>query len=105
MQHHRNTDLQQTYCFSVRAGADPSVLPRLLEVFAKRGMIPAAFHSRCDDSDAGGVQVDIEANGLAADLADYMQRCMRRIVGVELVLLSTTHTLQLRETGPVARAG
>ena len=104
MQHPRDTDLHQTYCYSVRAGAEPSVLPRLLELFAKRGMIPAAFHARRHDHAASPLQIDIEASGLEQALAEYMQRCMRQIVGVELVLLSTKHTLQVRETGSVARA-
>jgi len=105
MQHFHETNHHQTYCFSVRAEADPSLLPRLLALFAKRGLIPAALHARCHDSGSGGLQVDIEANGLEERLAGYLQRCMGQVVGVELVLLSTKHTLQSESPGPIARAG
>jgi len=105
MQHRSKTDHHKTYCFSVRAEAEPSVLPRLMALFAKRGLIPAAFHARRYDHAASGLQVDIEADGLDGHLADYLQLCMQRIVGVELVLMSTKHTLQSNDVGPVARAG
>jgi hypothetical protein len=105
MQHPQDSDLDRTYCYSVRAEAGPSVMPRLLALFAKRGMIPAAMHARCHDQATGALQVDIEACGLDRLLAEYIQRCMRQIVGVELVLLSTKHTLQASQTHPVARAG
>lgn len=105
MQHPSRTDHHRTYCFSVRAEADPAVLPRLLALFAKRGLIPAALHARCHDSGSSGLQVDIEANGLEERLAGYLQRCMVQVVGVELVLLSTKHTLQSERSGPIARAG
>lgn len=105
MQHRYKTEHHKTYCFSVRAEAEPSVLPRLMALFAKRGLVPAAFHARCHDHASSGLQVDIEANGLDAHLADYLQLCIQQIVGVELVLMSTKHTLQSNDLGPVARAG
>ena len=105
MHHHHQTNRYKTFCFSVRAEAEPSVLPRLLALFAKRGLVPEAVHARSYDHAASGLQVDVEATGLGAHLADYLQLCMQRIVGVELVLLSTKHTLQSNDVGPIARAG
>jgi acetolactate synthase regulatory subunit len=105
MQHLHETNQNRTYCYAVRAQADPSTLPRLLALFAKRGLIPAALHARCDDRASGNIQIDLEANGLDAALANYLQRCMEQIVGVELVLLSTKHTLRANGPAPVARAG
>jgi acetolactate synthase regulatory subunit len=105
MQHPHQTNRHKTYCFSVRAEAEPSVLPRLLALFAKRGMVPTALHARCHDHASSRLQVDIEATGLEADLANYLQLCMQQIVGVELVLLSTKHVLRSNDLGPVARAG
>jgi len=104
MLHTQNTDLNRTYCFSVRADAEPAVLPRLLELFAKRGRIPAAFHSRCHGQAPGKLQVDIEVSGLDWDLADYLQRCMRQIIGVELVLVSKKHRIPSRGTVSITRA-
>jgi acetolactate synthase small subunit len=105
MQHPHETNHRRTYCFSVRAEAEPSVLPRLMALFAKRGLIPAALHARCHDHASSGLQIDIEASGLEERLANYLQLCMRQIVGVELVLLSTKHTLQSSNAHPIARAG
>jgi len=104
MLHTQDTDPNRTYCFSVRADAEPSVLPRLLELFTKRGLIPAALHSRCHDQANGALQVDIEAAGLEWDLADYLQRCMRQIVGVELVLVSKKYHVPARTSGSITRA-
>lgn len=104
MHHAQDTSLQTTFCYSVRAEADPSVLPRLLALFAKRGLNPSALHARCHGHGPGALQVDIEACGLSRDLAEYLQRCMRQIVPVELVLLSTKHVLTRETTSAVARA-
>jgi len=104
MPHTQDTDNKRTYCYSVRADAEPSVLPRLLELFAKRGLIPAAFHSRCHDYAPGALQVDIEVTGLEWDLADYLQRCMRQVIGVELVLVSRKHHFPTRGLGQVTQA-
>jgi len=100
----RESDPQTTYCYSVRAEADPSVLPRLLALFAKRGLMPAALHARRYDHGASALQVDIEATGLDQHLAEYLQRCMRQIVAVDLVLLSTKHVLKRNDVRSVARA-
>ena len=32
-------------CFSVQARAEPGVMPRVLELFAKRGLVPQNWHS------------------------------------------------------------
>ncbi len=34
-----------TACFAVHARAEPGVMPRVLEQFAKRGLIPSNWHS------------------------------------------------------------
>ena len=104
MLHTQDTDNKRTYCYSVRAEAEPPVLPRLLELFAKRGLVPAAFHSRCHDQASSALQVDIEVTGLEWHLADYLQRCMYKIVGVELVLVSKKHRFPAPGVGSVNRA-
>ena len=37
--------LPATACFSVQARAEPGVMPRVLELFAKRGLVPQRWHS------------------------------------------------------------
>src|SRR5262245_41435769 len=65
------------YCFE--ADAEPGVLPRALELLAKRGLIPArVFAQAADDL----LSVEIEVEGLAPDTADHVGRCLGEIVGV-----------------------
>ena len=72
-------------CFSVHARAEPGVMPRVVELFAKRGLVPHKWHSTAAGST---LTIDVQMNGLGRDLADYIARCMRQIVGVEAVLTS-----------------
>ena len=78
-----------SFCFSVQARAEPGVLPRIVELFAKRGLVPHKLHSTA----TGSVQtIEVQIGGLGRDLADYIARCMRQITGVETVLTSETRT-------------
>jgi len=70
--------------YSVQARAEPGVLPRVVELFAKRGLVPQEWHST-----AAGVRLTIDLQiGLDRELGDYIARCMRQITGVETVLTS-----------------
>jgi hypothetical protein len=74
-----------TVCFSVQAVAEPGVMPRVLELFAKRGLIPQKWQSTV----AGTVlAIDVQTGELGRDTADYIARCMRQIAGVDAVLTS-----------------
>jgi hypothetical protein len=71
--------------FSVHARAEPGVMPRVLELFAKRGLVPTRWHSAVA-APGLSLAIDVEADGLDRDTADYVARCMRQIPGVDLVL-------------------
>jgi acetolactate synthase small subunit len=71
--------------FSVHARAEPGVMPRLIELFAKRGLVPTSWHSALS-RDGRDLSIEIEMRGLAGELTDYIAACMRQIVGVEVVL-------------------
>jgi acetolactate synthase small subunit len=73
-----------TTFFSVQARAEPGVMPRVLELFAKRGLVPELWHSAVARP-GGRLTIDIEVAGLG-DAADYVANCVRQITGVELVL-------------------
>jgi acetolactate synthase small subunit len=73
--------------FSVQARAEPGVLPRVFELFAKRGLVPHKWHSTASGP---ALTIDVQMDGLGRDLADYIGRSMRQIVGVETVLTSQT---------------
>jgi hypothetical protein len=74
-----------TTAFSVHACAEPGVMPRLMELFAKRGLVPERWHSAVVRPGMR-LAIDIEIAGLEGDAAEYVARCMRQVVGVELVL-------------------
>lgn len=74
-----------TVSFSVHAAAEPGVMPRVLELFAKRGFVPQKWHSAVIDT---VLTIDVQIAGLEHDSADYIARCMRQIAGVDAVLTS-----------------
>ena len=75
-----------TFCFTVRTVADPGTLPRLLEVFAKRGMVPAKLFSVATGADE--LTVDLQLAGLDTDLGNLIANQLRSQVGIETVLTS-----------------
>jgi acetolactate synthase small subunit len=79
-------EAEPTACFSVNAEADPGVMPRVLEVFAKRGLVPSFWTSRV--SGERDLTIDIQMRGMEVELADYVARTLRQIAGVEVVLTS-----------------
>jgi acetolactate synthase small subunit len=81
-------DLPATACFSVHARAEPGVMPRVLELFAKRGLVPSAWHSSTSGTDRGELTIDIQMDGLGRPVSDYIAACLRQIAFVEVVLTS-----------------
>jgi acetolactate synthase small subunit len=74
-----------TACFSVHASAEPGVMPRVVELFAKRGLVPASWISRVSGSE---LTIDLQMPGLDAETAHYIARCLRQIISVDVVLVS-----------------
>jgi acetolactate synthase regulatory subunit len=75
-----------TYCFTVRSVADPGSLPRMLEVFAKRGMVPAKLFSVATGADE--LTVDLQVPGLDDVQGALIANQLRAQVGIEIVLTS-----------------
>ncbi|HVO02144.1 MAG TPA: hypothetical protein VMT54_08080 [Candidatus Cybelea sp.] len=75
-----------TFCLTVRAVSDPGALPRLMEVFAKRGMVPAKLFSVATGSDE--LTVDLQVPGLDAELGAVIANQLRSQVGIDTVLTS-----------------
>jgi acetolactate synthase small subunit len=75
-------------CFSILADAEPGVMPRVLELFAKRNLVPSRWHS--DRVGPGGreLAIDLQVEGLSPELTDYIARCLRQLHTVEAVLTS-----------------
>ena len=74
-----------TVAFCVHARAEPGVMPRIIELFAKRGLVPRQWSSRASGA---RLTIDLQTTGLARDLAAYIARSMRQIVGVVSVVTS-----------------
>jgi hypothetical protein len=81
-------DLPATACFFVHAHAEPGVMPRVLEIFAKRGLVPAAWHSSTFGTDQAELTIDIQVRGLGSGVRDYIAACLRQIAFVQVVLTS-----------------
>lgn len=81
-------DLSLTACFSVHAHADPGVMPRALELFAKRGLVPSTWHSRVSGTNPSDLTIEIQMRGLGRELMDYIAACLRQIAYVDVVLTS-----------------
>jgi acetolactate synthase small subunit len=76
-----------TYRYSLLARPEPGVMPRVVELFAKRGLVPLTWHSTAS---AEALAIEVRIGGLEQEVGDYIARCMRQIVGVETVLTSET---------------
>ena len=81
-------DCCTTACFSVHAHAEPGVMPRVLELFAKRGMVPSAWRSATCGTDEAQLTIDIQMRGLGSEATAYLAACLRQIAYVEVVLTS-----------------
>lgn len=75
-------------CFSITAEADPQVMPRVLELFAKRGLIPSRWHSDLSGRRRDELLIDLQVEGLSHEKADLIGHAMRQMVPVLSVLIS-----------------
>src|SRR5208337_256468 len=67
--------LTATACFSVHARAEPGVMPRVLELFAKRGLVPSTWRSSTSGVDQSELTIDIQMRGLGDEATDYIAAC------------------------------
>lgn len=81
-----DTNLADFACFSVHAQAEPGVMPRVLELFAKRGLVPSLWHSAVCESDQSRLTIEIRISGLGQEITEYIAACLRQIASVEAVL-------------------
>jgi acetolactate synthase small subunit len=88
----RPPETQPTACFSVHAEAEPGVMPRVLALFAKRGLVPTSWHSSVS---AGELTIDLQMKGLDGATTAYIAACLRQVVSVSTVL-----TYENRPPGP-----
>jgi len=75
---------KSTACFSVVAEADPGIMPRVLELFAKRGLVPSLWHSKV--APTGELTIDLQLEGMETPMARHIAACLRQVWGVSTVL-------------------
>ena len=79
-----------TVCFSIQAAAEPGVMPRVLELFAKRNLVPerwvSGVHGQADRRTE--LMIDLQVAGLTRQDQDYLTRCLAQITDVRSVLTS-----------------
>ncbi len=69
--------------FTVRAARAPDVLPRVLELFAKRNLIPDRWTSRRVGENRDRLVFEIEMEAMERCLAERIAASMRQIINVE----------------------
>lgn len=69
--------------FLVTADADPGLLPRILQVFAKRSLVPGTLHA--DRLSADLLSIDLNVPAMPAARAMHIAACLRETVGVRTV--------------------
>lgn len=76
--------------YVISADADPGLLPRVLDLVAKRGLVPAechAFTRRTAAPDAAvRLTVELRVEGLERRAADHVAACLRQLRPVHSVL-------------------
>ena len=79
-------------CFSIHAEAEPGVMPRVLELFAKRGLVPRRWISDVTGPGAshggGELSIDVQVAGMAPETQAQIAQCLRQVWGVGTVLTS-----------------
>ena len=76
------------FCFSILAEREPGVMPRVLELFAKRNLVPDRWVSDLGGPGRRELAIDLQVAGLAPETADHIARCLRGLHYVDRVLLS-----------------
>ena len=80
-------------CFSVTADAEPGAMSRVLEVFAKRGLVPCQWHSTLSGRHGDELQIDVQITDIDAMLVRRLAETLRQVVAVRSVLVAEKRQL------------
>lgn len=72
--------------YFVTADADPNLLPRLIEPFAKLGFVPDRVHSDRDSFHCSTLKVDLRLANLSNHNAMLIEKALRAVIGVKTVI-------------------
>ncbi len=82
-----------TQCFSLTAEAEPGAMSRVLEVFAKRGLVPSQWHSTLAGRHGDELQIDVQITDIDAMLARRLAETLRQMVAIRSVLVAEKRRL------------
>lgn len=68
-------------------------MARVLEVFAKRGLVPSQWHSTLAGRHGEELQIDVQISGVDAVLARRLAETLRQVIVVRSVLTSEKRRL------------
>ncbi|WP_259781472.1 hypothetical protein [Aestuariispira ectoiniformans] len=77
-----------TACFTVTAAAHPGMLPRVLEPFAKRGLVPSKLHAVEQDDGQSALLIDLQVAQMELETAQKIGNTLNQVFGVNSVLVS-----------------
>lgn len=83
-------DRTDAVLFTLCTEAEAGVLPRVLELFAKRGLVPQTLRSALRPA-AGALDISLEVAGLTAAETGHVANCLRA-----LPLVVTVRTAERR---------
>mgnify|MGYP001371844639 CR=1 FL=1 len=84
----RPTDQRSDVTFTVRAQPTPDVLLRVLDVFARRNLVPERWASLRTGPERAHLVFEIEIADMAEPVAERIAASMRQIVNVDSVVAS-----------------
>ncbi len=72
--------------FLLQGPADPGLLPRLLEPFAKLGTVPTRVHATREAGDGTEMNVDLRLGDVPSRTAELIEIALRRVIGVSALI-------------------
>ncbi len=68
-------------------------MPRVLEIFAKRGLVPARWLNAVAGPRDGEIHIDIQFADVGRELAERLAQSLRQVVSVQSVLTTEKRVL------------
>lgn len=72
--------------FFVTAEPDPGLGPRLVEPFAKLGLVPERAHLSTEQHAGAEINADLRVSGIERHTATLIDKALRRVIGVRQVI-------------------
>lgn len=72
--------------YLVQGCADPQLLARLIEPFAKLGTVPSRVHATCEAGDGTEMSVDLRLVDVPPRTAELVEFALRRVIGVRQLI-------------------